>query len=72
MELNWKVSKEDDNSGVFVCFPDPNDDAKIPVKRGYEIQIDDAAGNPLHQTGATTILLVRQKLFQTLQVNEIK
>lgn len=52
LELNWKVAKKDDNSGVFIRFPDPHDDAKIPVKHGYEIQIDDAAGNPLHQTGA--------------------
>ena len=52
LELNWKVSKEDDNSGVFVRFPDPDGDTKIPVKYGYEIQIDDSAGNPLHQTGA--------------------
>ncbi|HEX7180073.1 MAG TPA: DUF1080 domain-containing protein [Nitrososphaeraceae archaeon] len=52
LELKWKVAKKDDNSGVFVRFPDPHDDPKIPVKHGYEIQIDDAAENPLHQTGA--------------------
>jgi hypothetical protein len=34
LELNWKVSKEDDNSGVFVRFPDPDGDTKIPVKYG--------------------------------------
>jgi hypothetical protein len=33
-------------------FPDPGNDPKIAVKSGYEIQIDDGAGNPLHKTGA--------------------
>ncbi|HEY7110677.1 MAG TPA: DUF1080 domain-containing protein [Nitrososphaeraceae archaeon] len=52
LRLDWKVSDEDDNSGIFVRFPDLGNDTKIAVKKGYEIQIDDGAGNPLHQTGA--------------------
>ena len=52
LRLNWKVSDEDDNSGVFVRFPNVANDPKIAVKNGYEIQIDDGAGNPLHRTGA--------------------
>jgi len=35
-----------------LCFSDPGNDPKTAVKSGYEIQIDDGAGNPLHQTGA--------------------
>src|SRR5215216_5636788 len=52
LKLEWKVSDECDNSGVFVRFPDPDDNPNIAVREGYEIQIDDKAGNPIHQTGA--------------------
>ncbi len=50
--LEWKVSDEGDNSGVFVRFPEPDDNPNIAVREGYEIQIDDRAGDPIHQTGA--------------------
>jgi hypothetical protein len=52
LELEWKVSNEEDNSGVFVRFPDPDGNPNNPVREGYEIQIDDRADNPIHQTGA--------------------
>jgi hypothetical protein len=52
LKLEWKVSDEDDNSGVFVRFPNPDDNPNIAVREGYEIQIDDRGGNPIHQTGA--------------------
>jgi Domain of Unknown Function (DUF1080) len=52
LKLEWKVSDEGDNSGVFVRFPDPDDNPNIAVREGYEIQIDNKAGNPIHQTGA--------------------
>jgi len=52
LKLEWKVSAESDNSGVFVHFPDPDDNPNIAVREGYEIQIDDKAGDPIHQTGA--------------------
>jgi hypothetical protein len=52
LKLEWMVSTEDDNSGVFVRFPNLGNDPKIAVKKGYEIQIDDGAGNPIHHTGA--------------------
>jgi len=51
LKLEWKVSDEGDNSGVFVRFPDPDDNQNIAVREGYEVQIDDKAGNPIHQTG---------------------
>jgi hypothetical protein len=41
----------DDNSGVFVGFPDPGDDPWIAVDSGYEIQID-ATDEPDRTTGA--------------------
>jgi hypothetical protein len=55
LKLDWKVSRRNDNSGVFVRFSDPDNDPLIAVNAGYEIQIDDMAmpdGNPLHKTGA--------------------
>ncbi|HKG90142.1 MAG TPA: DUF1080 domain-containing protein, partial [Nitrososphaeraceae archaeon] len=52
LKLEWKVSDEGDNSGVFVRFPDPDDNPNIAVREGYEVQIDSKAGNPIHQTGA--------------------
>jgi hypothetical protein len=52
LKLEWKVSDVGDNSGVFVRFPDPDDNPDIAVREGYEIQIDDKAGDPIHQTGA--------------------
>jgi hypothetical protein len=52
LKLDWMVSEQDDNSGVFVRFPDPGDDHHVAPRLGYEIQIDDKAGNILHQTGA--------------------
>ena len=52
LKLEWKVSKEGDNSGVFVRFPDPDGNPSIAFKEGYEIQIDDKADDAIHQTGA--------------------
>jgi Domain of Unknown Function (DUF1080) len=55
LKIDWKVSRRNDNSGVFVRFLDPDNDPMIAVNTGYEIQIDDMAlpnGNPLHKTGA--------------------
>jgi hypothetical protein len=55
LKLDWRVLHKGDNSGIFIRFPDPDDDLLIAVNNGYEIQIDDLAqpdGNPVHQTGA--------------------
>jgi hypothetical protein len=41
----------DDNSGVFVGFPDPGTDPWVAVDHGYEIQID-ATDDPDSTTGA--------------------
>jgi hypothetical protein len=53
--VDWKVSRRNDNSGVFVRFSNPDNDPLIAVNTGYEIQIYYMAmtdGNPLHKTGA--------------------
>lgn len=52
LKLEWKVSDESDNSGVFVRFPDPDNNPNNAVREGYEIQIDDKAADSIHQTGA--------------------
>ncbi len=39
LKLDWKMAG-DDNSGVFVGFPDPGTDPWVAVDHGYEIQID--------------------------------
>ena len=51
--VDWKVSRSDDNSGVFIRFSDPDNDPWIAVDTGYEIQIDDLAiPDGIHKTGA--------------------
>jgi hypothetical protein len=59
LRVDWKMSRHDDNSGVFVRFPTPGNDPWVAVNQGYEIQIDDYGrdntgqpGNPLALTGA--------------------
>jgi cytochrome c len=50
LKLDWKLAG-DDNSGVFVGFPNPGDDPWVAVNEGYEIQID-ATDAPDRTTGA--------------------
>lgn len=55
LKVDWKVMHIDDNSGVFVRFPDPGNDPWIAVNNGYEVQIDDVGapdGAMIHKTGA--------------------
>ena len=50
LTVEWRASG-DDNSGVFVGFPDPGDDPWVAVRQGYEIQID-LTDAPDRTTGA--------------------
>ncbi|MGH2824950.1 MAG: ThuA domain-containing protein [Thermoleophilaceae bacterium] len=50
LKLEWMMPG-DDNSGVFVGFPDPGDDPFVAVNQGEEIQID-ATDDPDSTTGA--------------------
>jgi hypothetical protein len=50
LECEWKLTKPDDNSGVFVRFPSPRTPWDA-VEKGYEVQICDAAQGP-QSTGA--------------------
>ena len=60
LELEWRRTAEDDNSGVFVRFPDPDSQgydntAWVAVHFGFEVQIDETGapdGAAVHKTGA--------------------
>jgi hypothetical protein len=60
LRLQWMMTAPDDNSGVFVGFPDPRGEgydntAYVGVNFGFEIQIDELARpdkSPIHRTGA--------------------
>jgi choline dehydrogenase-like flavoprotein len=60
LRLQWMMTAPDDNSGVFVAFPHPeqqnyDNTAYVGVNFGFEVQIDELArpdGAAIHRTGA--------------------
>jgi choline dehydrogenase-like flavoprotein len=60
LRLQWMTTAPDDNSGVFVAFPNPDGEnydntAYVGVNLGFEIQIDNLGrpdGAVIHRTGA--------------------
>jgi len=60
LRLQWMMTSADDNSGVFVAFPHPeqqnyDNTAYVGVNLGFEIQIDERArpdGVGIHRTAA--------------------
>ncbi|HSN71849.1 MAG TPA: DUF1080 domain-containing protein [Steroidobacteraceae bacterium] len=82
LEIDWRITQPEDNSGVFVRIPPLDADIQPAIERGYEIQIDDrgidpetnAAGSPLHLTGAIYKLApaVRQLSHPVGQWNEFR
>lgn len=60
LRLEWRRTRDDDNSGVFVRFPHPAsknyaNPAYVPVHFGFEVQIDEFGapdGADEHRTGA--------------------
>jgi len=60
LKLEWMATRPDDNSGVFIRFPNPEGEgydntAWVGINLGLEIQIDDNArpdGAGIHRTGA--------------------
>jgi choline dehydrogenase-like flavoprotein len=69
LRLDWRMARPDDNSGVFVRFPDPGNDPWVAVNQGYEVQIDDF-GQPdrslIHSTGAIYGFAAPSKLASRL------
>ncbi len=45
LKLQFKLSDEGDNSGVFTRFPDPGNDPFVAVDNGHEIQIKEGQPN---------------------------
>jgi hypothetical protein len=60
LELEWRLSSWDDNSGVFLRFPDLDskgydNTAWVAINFGFEVQINEPGvpdGAPIHTTGA--------------------
>ncbi len=57
LRLEWMRTREDDNAGVFLRFPDPEsrgyaNPAYVGVHFGFEVQIDELGDAPIHRTGA--------------------
>jgi len=60
LRLEWRVFRPQDNSGVFLRFPDPEskgyvNPAWVAVHLGFEVQIDEFGqpdGAAIHKTGA--------------------
>lgn len=52
LHVVYKVGARTDNSGVFVRIPDPPEDPWMPVRKGLEIQINDAGESEYYRTGS--------------------
>lgn len=60
LKVEWRITRPEDNSGVFIRCPPLQDSPGPAIERGYEIQIDDRGydpkakrlDSPLHLTGA--------------------
>jgi Domain of Unknown Function (DUF1080) len=60
LTVAWRITRLEDNSGVFLRCPPLADSTRPAIERGYEVQIDDRGldpqsrvlGSPLHLTGA--------------------
>lgn len=60
LSVAWRLTRPDDNSGVFLRCPRLADSPQPAIERGYEVQIDDRGFDPqrrvpgsmLHMTGA--------------------
>ena len=60
LDVGWRTTRPDDNSGVFLRCPPLRDSLNPAIEQGYEVQIDDRGfdpatrrcGSALHLTGA--------------------
>ena len=57
--MEFKTSRPQDNSGVFVRFPNPGNDPWVAIKEGYEIQV--CEGNEKQFTGSIYNLKLRDE-----------
>lgn len=64
LRAEWRITRIEDNSGIFLRCPPLDDDPQPAIERGYEIQIDDRGfdpetetlDSPRHLTGAVYTL----------------
>lgn len=71
LEVEWRLTNADDNSGVFLRVPPLGRDIGPAIENGYEVQIDDRGfdpqtgrlGSPLHLTGAVYRLAPAARLL---------
>lgn len=66
-EIEFKTSDENQNSGIFVRFPHPQNDPWIAVKKGYEIQI---YGNESHPQKTGAIYNIQPAIHPNLKIGE--
>jgi hypothetical protein len=59
LRIEWRRNEQDDNSGIFIRFPNPDlageRNTALVAARGFEVQIDELGspdGAPFHRTGA--------------------
>jgi Domain of Unknown Function (DUF1080) len=60
LRVEWRITRLEDNSGIFLRCPPLEDDPRPAFEQGYEVQIDDRGlgpetgqlGSALHLTGA--------------------
>jgi len=59
LRIEWRRKEQDDNSGIFIRFPNPDlaheRNTALVAARGFEVQIDELGspdGAPFHRTGA--------------------
>jgi len=46
LRVEWRITRIQDNSGVFLRCPPLADDPQPAIERGYEVQIDDRGHDP--------------------------
>jgi hypothetical protein len=57
LRLQWMRTAPNDNSGVYIAFPNPEGEnydntAYVGVNLGFEVQIDEQGDAPIHRTAA--------------------
>ena len=66
-EVEFLAPEEENNSGIFIRFPDPGQDPWIAVKQGYEIQI---CGNEAHKNKTGAIYDIQPAIHPGMKVGE--
>jgi hypothetical protein len=77
LTLEFKLNDPSQNSGVFIRFPDPNNDPWVAVREGYEIQISgreinkNATGSIYDIQAPTAIPLLEDGAWNTMKIHTV-